>query len=155
MKNIVWLLAATALLVGCDSRQTASNTPVSAIHAPKEYVRQGFNYLKEAKPREAIKSFDAAIRQNPRDPGPYLILGQTYLRINRFDRAIDTFSAATRVSPADGHLYYLLAVSYERSGNVKDAKLNAEKSFGLFRRDKDADGLKKSLALLKSFPAAK
>lgn len=150
MKKIFGALAVMILLVGCGSPDNVGQKDVGSIPSQKpDYLKEGIAHLNNANPNAAISSFDQAIKQNPRDARTYLILGETYMRLNQYARALDTFTAATRVAPTDGHLYYLMAVSSGLNGNAEQAKINAEKSIVLFQRNKDVEGLKKSLALLK------
>ncbi len=150
MKKVLGVLLMTVLIIGCGSKESVGQKEVSSIPTQNhDYLKDGVQYLQQAQPREAIKSLDQAIRQNPRDSRPYMVLGETYIRLNQYDRAIDTFSAASRVAPTEGRVYYLLALSYGLSGDKEQAKVNAEKSVLIFQRNKDGENLKKSLALLK------
>lgn len=154
MKRFCAVSCAILLLAGCGSRQSASGKEGRTIAGQKDYISQGVAYLQQSNPRAAIKSFSDAIRQNPADPRAYIILGETYIRLKRYDLAIETFSAATRVIPTDGHLYYLLAVSYNLSGDMVQARVNAEKSAILFERIKDTESLKRSVSLLNGLKTA-
>jgi len=160
MKRL-WLLVAFAVVIfGCGSPQPDQTSqsqaptglrqsrPRTAMPDNKQLLAEGINHLQEAEIAEAIKSFDDAIRANPLDPDPYIILGQTYLRLKRYDRAVDTLTAATRVAPDRGDLHYLLAVSHGLMGKEDKAKESARRSMELFRQDKDEENFLKSLALL-------
>ena len=161
MKDIIALIIGCCLFSSCGSPQTKEPSPplsspepvVQAAESNRETLfqnklDQGYVFLKEANPIEAIKSFDAAIKENPTDPQGYIILGQTYMRLNDFDRAIDSFSAGTRIAPEQGELYYFLAISHGLAGNQDLAKENAQKSVSIFSENKDTANFKKSLALL-------
>ncbi len=157
----VWLLIAIGLFVmGCGSQSDEQagqfqatdaqhqNVPQAQMPQTKELVEEGINHLHEAEIAEAIQSFDEAIRENPLDPEPYVILGQTYIRLKQYDRAIDTFSAAERIAPQRGDIQYLLAISYGLKGQEDLARESARRSIELFRQDKDEENFLKALALL-------
>jgi len=160
MKNLWLFVALGFLFYGCGSPQQdqgqQSQAPISRrkivtpskIQDSKKLVAEGISHLQEAEIEEAIKSFDDAIRKNPLDPEPYIILGQTYIRLKLFDRAVDTFSAASRIAPARGDIHYLLAISYGLKGQENLAKQSARRSIELFRQDNDEENFLKALALL-------
>ncbi|MFA5262012.1 MAG: tetratricopeptide repeat protein [Candidatus Omnitrophota bacterium] len=135
---------------GCEEkREVKIDIPVPKP-ASHDFMKEGIQYLQEAKVPEAIRSFDEAIKQNPVDPHPYMILGQTYMRINDYTRAIDTFSAALRVSADKGELHYLIAVNYRLMGELELARKNAETSIEMFRQKKDEKNFLMALTLLQS-----
>ena len=115
-----------------------------------KYVDQGLEYLKAGKLAAAIKSFDEAIKQSPKDLRGYVVLGQTYLRVKDYSRAIDTFTAATRVAPDQGDIYFFLAVSQNMAGNKEQAVINAQKSAEVFRQKNDQVNFRKSVLFLQS-----
>ena len=146
------------MMVGCGSQETqsgatkempkaVSNGQVAALKN-QHHIEQGLEHLRDANIAAAIKSFDEAIKQNPRDPQGYLILGETYLRIKDYNRAIDTFSAVTRVAPQNGEGFYLLAITYGVMGNKDLARQNAQKSIELFQEEKNQAKFVRSVALL-------
>lgn len=160
--RLVIMLGVAVLIAGCGSKpegQASSNAAPTAQAASQmaadkfipeqKFLALGIQDLRRGKPVEAIRSFDAAIKQNPRDPNAYLVLGETYMHLKNYDRAIDTLSAATRIAPEKGEFYYFLALNYELKGDKDQAKVNAQKSFELFRLHQDEENLKKSLALLR------
>ena len=146
------------LLIGCGSNtnQTSSqaspasaSVPEAAMLKNQSHINEGMQELHDSNVTAAIKSFDEAIKQNPKNPQGYLVLGQTYLRLKDYDRAIDTFSAAVRVAPRNGEAYYLLAVSYGLAGNGDMARENAQKSVTIFQNEKNQEKFVRSVALLK------
>ena len=156
--KLVIMLGVAVLIAGCGSRAeepaSANTTPAAPAASDnfvpeKKFIALGIQDLRKGQPVDAIRSFDAAIKQNPSNPEAYIILGETYMHLKNYDRAIDTLSAATRVAPDQGELYYFLALNYELKGDKDHAKINAQKSFELFRLHQDEDNLKKSLALLR------
>ena len=163
MKNVLLVMTVLVFLAGCGNsnqqsgaQSTTSGTPsqmAAGYEAANPNIATGVNYLHQGDIKGAIKSFDAAIRENPKDVQGYLILGQTYMHLKEYNRAIDTFTVATRVSPENGEAHYLLATNLGLSGNFSSAKMEAQKCAEIFRDQKDATNFKRAIALLQSLPA--
>ncbi len=154
MQGFVCVLMVSLFVAGCGS-QKAEEQPVQregkgVATAPQNHLEQGVRFLQQANPKAAIESFDAAIKENPRDAQGYLVLGQTYLRMGNLPRAIDTLNAATYVAPDHGEAYYLLAMSYGLSGKPDLARAYAQKSIAVFRQSKDEANFKRAIGLLQS-----
>jgi len=145
MKNIA-VVVLVLLLIGCGSKESVSAKADNTAPAGIENLAAGINYLKESNPAEAIKSFQLAIKENPRDSKAYLVLAETYIHMRSYDRAEALLSAATKVVPPNGNLYYLLAVSQGLAGDKDDAKESIQKSIFIFQQQKDLESLKKSVA---------
>lgn len=166
MKKLMIVLMGLWMLTGCgDNQKTSSENqapaPVAAAVAAAPASMRESSQITSAKlliaGRQdlikgnipaAIKSFDTAIKQNPRDPGAYLVLGETYLHVRNYDKAIDTLTAALIVDPKSGSANYLLALAYNFKGDKESAIQHAQKSTQIFQDTKDADNFKKSLLLL-------
>lgn len=154
-----------AIFAGCgeakknDGAKTVTGTmkksqTVAVVPASENpLITAGVAHLKKGDVRAAIQSFDEAIRDNPRDVQGYLILGQTYMHLKDFNRAIDTFIVATRVDPENGQAHYLLATNLGLAGNYTMARVQAEKSAEIFRKNQDGANFKRSVALLQGLPA--
>ena len=147
-----YCLAGLGILIlcvaGCGERKSEEIQAAVVDKAQMDFMAQGVKYLKESNVRGAVKSFDEAIKQNPKDLRPYLILGETYMHAGQYDRAVDTLTAASYVDPDQGEVYYLLAMSQGLAGHVPEAKINAQKSVIAFEKQKDVPNLKKAMVLL-------
>ncbi len=163
MKNVFLAMTVLIFLAGCGSSDqqsgAQSTTPAAqsqmmaaANSGMNPNIATGVSYLHQGDIKSAIKSFDAAIRENPKDVQGYLVLGQTYMHMKEYSRAIDTFTVATRVSPENGEAHYLLATNLGLSGNFDSAKLEAQRCAEIFRDQKDATNFKRAVALLQSIP---
>ena len=144
---VFWILFC---VVGCEQKKEVKIEIPASVPVTHDFMKEGIQYLQDANVPEAIRSFDEAIKANPVDPQPYLVLGQTYMRINDYTRAIDTFSAALRVSPNKGELHYLIAVNYGLAGETELARQNAATSIEIFRQQQDEKNFLKALTLLQS-----
>ena len=148
MKKFLMLACASLVVAGCGAREEAKP---QGVKETRNYVSEGMNYLNKSDVRNALRSFDMAIQQDPKNQQNYIVLGQVYLRLRQFTRAVDTFQAATRVNGENGELYYLLAMSKEMQGGkhaeaIEDAKRSAQ----IFEKNRDEQGFKKALTLLKN-----
>ena len=157
MRNFSVIMLMFLALAGCgDKKTTTSAEPAASLRSKMQaaalknqaYIDQGMKYLQSSNIPAAIKSFNAAIKQNPRDPRGYLVLGQTYMRMQEYDKAINSFSVAAKVAPEDGEAYYLLAVNYGLTGDKVLARQNAEKSIEIFKNQRNQEKFVRSVALL-------
>ncbi len=152
MKKYIAVFALTVLAAGCGGRPSgnqAAGTQKQGSSGSQTFLQEGFSYLKENDYQKAIKSFDQAIKKEPKNIDNYMTLGQVYLRLKNYPSAVDTLSAAVQVSPQSGEAYYLLATSKALKGDVSSAIIDAQKSAQLFIQRKDQEKLKKTLVLLK------
>jgi tetratricopeptide (TPR) repeat protein len=143
-KFFVFLLI--VVLTGCGSPRQAG---YEGVEADKNYIKKGMTSLSQGDVLAAIKSFDMAIKNDPKNIKNYLTLAQVYIRLRNYPRAIDTLSAATRVDPLNGDVYYLLSVSQRLNGDLKGAINSAKKSVVLFQRSGDQDNFGRSAGVLK------
>lgn len=162
MKQVIMVALGMLMLAGCSeapkssgqdqspaaASQTAAVVKESPEAASEKYVAEGRTDLQSGDIVEAIRNFDNAIRQNPRNTGAYMVLGETYLHVRNYDKAIDTLTAALIVDPRNGSANYLLAMAYNLRGDKDLALQHAQKSTQIFQDAKDAENFKKSLILL-------
>ena len=163
MRNLLIVLAMVVFVAGCGEAKKTDSAKLSSAEdkagmaaapiAANPMIAAGVQHLQQGEIKDAIKSFDEAIRENPKDVQGYLILGQTYMHLKEYNRAIDTFMVATRVEPENGEAHYLLATNFGLAGNYEMARLQAQKCVEIFRRTKDEDNFKRSVALLQGLPA--
>jgi len=153
MRNLLIGTVIALLICGCGGPPQAKAVKPKEVKqvaalTETDYVEEGIKHLQDSQITEAIQSFDHAIKQDPLNADPYLILSQTYMRLKQFDRAIDTLEAAQRVAPNRGDVEYMLAINYGIAGQEDLAKKSAQKSIELFRQDQDEDNFMKAVALL-------
>jgi len=157
MKRALYLLCILTLVAGCTPKDSASaKTPVAVEKnsAADSFIDMGIAHLQAGEVVEAVRSFDDAIRQNPRDPKGYLILGQTYMRLNNVDRAIDTLSAVLNFEPDNGEAKYFLAVAYGLKGDREKAIEFAQKSMESFQEQQNQESFMRALVLLRGLANA-
>ncbi|MEW5895382.1 MAG: tetratricopeptide repeat protein [Candidatus Omnitrophota bacterium] len=158
MNRLFSVLLVALLLTGCGLRsetQPVENKEVkkapeaqSQTPAGTDFIQAGIELIKKGDVINGIHAFDEAIKQNPTNLQPYILLGQTYMHANQFDQAVDSFLAALRIAPDHGEIYYMLAIANGLRGRKDLAVNNAEKALLLFQKDKDGENFKKALVLL-------
>jgi len=92
----------------------------SSIQA-KTYFREGIKQVKLQKYHSAIRSFRAAVQNDPQLGEAYLNLGACYERIGQFENGIPYFEKAISVDDSNPRLVYLFGVALGRNNMRKDA----------------------------------
>ncbi len=160
MKNALLVLVVMAIFAGCGEAKKMDGAKAVSVEekistssvGANPLIASGLANLQKGDVKAAIKSFDDAIRENPKDVQGYIILGQTYMHLKDYNRAVDTFIVATRVDPENGQAHYLLATNLGLAGNYTLARAQAEKSVEIFRKNRDGNNFKRAVALLQGLP---
>lgn len=140
------------IFVGCGLK--SDKKPSQKIK--KDYIAQGIELLAQKDISGALKSFDTAIKKDPENLTNYIVLSQVYFKLQNYKRSADTLAAGLRLAPQNGEIYFLLAVSLsQEKENIDSAILAAQKSTELFIQQKNEEGLKKAVNLLRILKAAK
>ena len=118
---------------------------------PSFLYYRGLAELKTGKPADAERSFNAAIKANPKDAASLLYLSQIALSRNDLDSAISTLNRATTNDPRLASAWFLLTSAYiRRAGSAADEEKASADYLGAvrtgevltrLRSDEDAMGL--------------
>src|SRR4029077_3032846 len=81
---------------------------------PSFLYYRGLAELKTGQPNAAERSFNAAIKANPKDAASLLSLSQISLSRNDLDAAISTLNRATTNDPRLASAWFLLTSAYLR-----------------------------------------
>ena len=118
---------------------------------PSFLYYRGLAELKTGKPADAERSFNAAIKANPKDAASLLYLSQLALARNDLDAAISTLNRATTNDPRLASAWFLLTSAYlRRAASASDEeKANADylgavrsgETLTRLRSDEEAMGL--------------
>ena len=149
MKKLIVMIVLVLFIVGCEKKNDETKFR-GVMYGKKDYAAQGMEYLKKSDIQNAIKSFNEAIKQDPRNLENYFTLGQIYMHLNAYPRAAEVFAVAASVDPSSGEAFYLLAVNLALSGNRPAAVKAIEQSIAIFSKNKNEEKLKQSLAFLRS-----
>ncbi len=126
---------------------------------------RGLAEFKTGKAAEAERSFNAAVKANPKDAASLLYLGQIALTRNDLDTAISTLNRATLNDPRLASAWYLLTSAYLRRAvsSTDEAKANADylgavragETLSRLRSDEESLGLyARALFGAKQYPRA-
>jgi len=113
---------------------------VASIERPGAKLDPSFLYyrglaeLKTGKPADAERSFNAAIKANPKDAASLLYLSQIALSRNDLDTAISTLNRATTNDPRLASAWLLLTSAYlRRAGSTADEEKSTADYLGAVR----------------------
>ena len=99
-------------------------------HAEPHYFK-GLYYAGKSDYKEAIRHFDAAIRNNYYFTNAYVNKGMAYYEQKNWKAAADVFRLAIRISPTEADAYYWLGKTDEAAGRKAEAKANYWRAYGL------------------------
>lgn len=85
------------------------------------WTNLGNAYYNSGKYKEAIQSYEKAIRINPDDAEAYTNSGCAYAGLDMHEKAIESFKEAVRINPDSADAHYGLGVSYRALGMLEDA----------------------------------
>jgi tetratricopeptide (TPR) repeat protein len=102
------------------AQPASSTTPPSSIQA-SEAVKRGIAYRNKGDWKQAIREFDAAIKQNPKDYYAYAWRGRAYGAIDKHDAAIADCSTAIKLNPNDAASYLNRGKAYGSKGDYARA----------------------------------
>ena len=142
------LLLCVFLLIGCGGNKPEKK--FEGVKTERNFMKEGFDYLRKTDIPKAIQSFDRAIQQDPTNAQNYIIVGQVYLKLNNYIQASDSFSAAIRVDPSNAVAYYLLGQCQALRGQTREAVETLQKSMLLYKSQNDEESLMKVAAFLQN-----
>jgi tetratricopeptide (TPR) repeat protein len=96
----------------------------------------------------AVAALDAAIKFDPTNRDPYLLLGQILLKSGEFKRASEFLDMAAKMFPEDGMIFYMLSIAHKMDNEKLPAVLAARRSYELFKAAKDEENTQKAAELL-------
>lgn len=82
----------------------------------------GVLYLERGQLRPAVRSLEASLKTNPKQPGGWLYLGQALFRLERYRRAASALERARPVGLSQVGYHLLLARALERSRRPEAAR---------------------------------
>ena len=151
MNRLVIFTIAMLLVLGCGGPK--KEVSEKQMHQDlqndnNDYFAEGLKFVEKSAVPEAVQSLQKAIRKNPQDTRPYLVLAEIYMRLQNYQSASDALQAVLNIDPGNGGAAYLLAVSTGLKGERAQAVEIAKKAAEIFKLKKDEVNLKKSLALI-------
>jgi predicted Zn-dependent protease len=153
MKKLFLVLIASVLLAGCQPKSqenagTAGVADEQRKEASRKLTIQAMGLLGQKDFQGAVSSLDAAIKFDPSNQDPYLILGQLLLKSGENERAAEFLDNAVKNFPENGTLFYMLAVANKMNEKKLPAVLAARRSFEIFKNANDQENAQKAAILL-------
>lgn len=156
MNRLCAVVFIVAALTGCQPKEEAqSPQPVTqeAVtperkDAARKLTAQALDLLSQKDYKGCVASLDAAIKMDPTDQDPYLILGQILLKAGEFQRAAEFLDGAASRFPNNGSIFYMLSIANKMHGKKLPAVLAARRSFEIYKAANDNDNAEKSAVLL-------
>ena len=132
-----WFLIASALvfLSGC-----AATTNFSL----------GKGALTKGNYKEAIKSFELALKKNPSDADTLTYLGISYYKTGEYNKAIDKLSKAEELKPKEKRVKLYLGLAYLRIGDDTKAEEELRSYTGIDSGSKVSTQVRRALVLLEN-----
>lgn len=136
-KVFLCLLIGSVLMVGCRPKESA-DTPAPQITperqaASRKLTAQAVELFGEKKYQESVASLDAAVRMDPGNQDPYMMLGQILLEAGEYQRAADFLDNAAKNFPDNGMVFYMLSISNRMLKKKLPAVLAARRSFEIYK----------------------
>mgnify|MGYP003394693745 CR=1 FL=1 len=159
MQNFLICLITIVLFAGCQSKQEAaapSNTndiSTQRKEASVKLTQQAIVFIEQKNIKDALSGLDAAIKLDPTNQDPYLILGQILIKAGQYDHAVDLLDNAAKSFTDNGMVFYMLSVANKMADKKLPAALSARRSFEIFKQNNDKDNALKSAALLQEIIA--
>ena len=154
MNKILGCIAMGLMLAGCQPKESSNNqaADVGITAERKEeshkLTAQSLVLLGQKNYQGTLASLDAAIKMDPTNQDPYLVLGQILLKSGEYQRASDFLDNAAKNFPDNGMVFYMLSLANKLNGKKLPAALAARRSFELFKNANDQDNAQKVAALL-------
>lgn len=145
-----------SLFAGCNSRERASKNeqksfdPSLPQQAAVKLMQQGVEFLNEKDIARAVVSFEGAIKVDPRNLQPYIVLAEIFMRMQSYQDAIRVLERAVNVFPENGNIFYMLSLANQGNNTPLPAVLAARKSVELFQAQNNEEGYKKAMLLMDS-----
>ena len=131
---ILLLTLLLSLGVACSPEPSADYQPdADAIIEARTYVDKGVQYFALGQYEKAIKSYDKAIRLNPKTANAYNKRGVAYQSLGQYDKAIQDYDEAIRLDPENASAYHNRGIANEALGNSLQAEQDSAKSKELLR----------------------
>ncbi len=143
MKKLLWVVVVGFCVGGCTARE-----PVTTKEETRNFVKEGVESLTKKDVEGALRSFEQAIVQDPRNEKAHFILAQTLMHIREYQRAAKSFMAVVKINPDNGEAYLLLGGCFDLMGNKDEAIKNVQKSVEIFQRQRDEERFKQSVVIL-------
>lgn len=156
MTKIVLVALLCLGLSACESREASTPQEVTGgadvsgqrKEAARQLTVQAMTLLGQKNFQGAVASLDAAIKLDPTNQDPYLILAQILFKAGEYTRATEFLDNAVKGFPENGTMYYMLSIANRMIGKKLPAVLAARRSFEIYKAANDQENAEKAAVLL-------
>ena len=154
MNRILTLAIVGALLAGCQPKEPSNQQQASTqitperTEASRKLTAQAVELFSQKKYQESVAGLDAAIKFDPGNQDPYMILGQILLEAGEYQRAADFLDNAAKNFPDNGMIFYMLSISNKMLKKKLPAVLAARRSFEIYKSQNNEQLAAQSALLL-------
>ena len=106
-------------------------TLVSADNQNRQTLKAGLEAINQGNIQKAIRIFQQAIQENPRNQYAYYYLNKSYQEIGNFAKALKACQNALKINPNFAQVYNDLGSIAHQQGNLADATNAYRKSIEL------------------------
>jgi tetratricopeptide (TPR) repeat protein len=99
-----------------ESPEIAGGPSLAAAQAD-DYLERGRILRRAGKPRDALRSYQAALRLAPEDPRGHRLRADVLMELGNFEEALQALDCCLRQDPADAVLYRTRGLIYSELGN--------------------------------------
>lgn len=152
-----WIIVLVALLsvAGCGPKEQAkkdniASNPALVKEAAAKLMQQGVQFLNQKDIPKAVMSFEGAIKVDPSDVQPYMILSEIFISLKNYPEAIGVLERAANAFPENGYVFYMLSLTNRDNGTPLPAVLAARRSAELFKAQNNQEGFGQAALLMQS-----
>ena len=155
MNKIVVCVLMGLVFIGCQPKEednaatSGNNVAMQRKDASRKLTSQAIAMLGQKNFQAAVTSLDAAIKFDPSNQDPYLLLGQILIKSGENAHAMEFLNNAVKNFPDNGMLFYMLSIVNKLENKKLPAVLAARRSFEIFKNAKDDINAQNSAVLLK------
>jgi tetratricopeptide (TPR) repeat protein len=104
-----------------ERQRDADRQRLERQHLLQSYYNRGARYLREEKPEEALKEFQAALELEPNPGTIHALLGAAYAAAGQADAALEAYQRALQLEPAEGAHHNNLGTLLVSAGRLQEA----------------------------------
>lgn len=112
-------------------------------------ISEGNSYFDSGNYKEAINSYQKALKIDPNNVDVRVDGGTAYFNLNFIDEAIREFKKGTEINPRHAKAWYNLGIAYKKKNDIPSFKSAWENFLKVSPDDPEAKNVKKELDSLK------
>jgi tetratricopeptide (TPR) repeat protein len=115
-------VASSATIPAVIVPQPTNEVQRQTLLSDEAFLREGDDYLKSSKLKEAERAYLRGVAKNPKNPRLYNRLGAIYLKQRNYRDAVEAFEAARDFDGTKASRHYNVALAAWQLGNLSKAR---------------------------------